>query len=557
MNRFKFPKEQVDKAIIFLRDKKGSAPSFIKKFPGGFRVFQNKLFAGDLLVVPTEQRDDYLRKIVYGKQSEYPFGRDSLFAILKHEVMNVSKRDIEAFLNSQGPLVHRRARPKREKRTHLRKIKNPGQLSVDLVHVRAKDFEKLFQPASAQGLDYMGPPGSKGYQQDRFFLNAVCMLTGYLLTEVLQGKTAAETTKPLERIIERYEKLSKTKVGRIEFDKGGEFRGAVAVMLKEKGIRKIEKVTNAVVEQKNAHMQRVFWNLVAQRRGGFIPTVKQAVRISNRTLNRRTGMNPEEALQQIAAGGKVNQKEPKAGPAQRKKAFEQGTKVRALKQPRSKSEQNRDYKAYKGQHYGRVLPILKVRYVGNYPKYMLRERVMTDPIEYDRKVSTGEFRRNKKGEKIHKVKTPAIWKWGDELIRARPADTKAHNLVVMRDIVFPKAMQVKKPKAKPKKPVFKRGQYVWYKVKGKKTKARIDKVINGTLRIKYKFGAQTYLDTVSKSKVTPMAVYTIGDKVRVYHKKQWHSAEVEAYSDKGYIVFWRQDNKRWEKDATTKILKAA
>ena len=54
-----------------------------------------------------------------------------------------------------------------------------------------------------------------------------------------------------------------------------------------------------------------------------------------------------------------------------------------------------------------------------------------------------------------------------------------------------------------------------------------------------------------------MEEYKIGDKVRVYHKKQWHSAEVEAYSDKGYIVFWRQDNKRYEKDATTKILKKA
>ena len=153
--------KRLDRSIFsFLRDKKGTAPSFIEKFPGGFRVFRNKLYAGDLLVIPTEEREDYLRNIVYGKKSEYPFGRDSLFAILKHEVMNVSKRDIEAFLNAQGPLVHRRARPKREKRVHLRKIKNPGQLSVDLVHVRAKDFEKLFQPASAKGLDYMGPPGS-------------------------------------------------------------------------------------------------------------------------------------------------------------------------------------------------------------------------------------------------------------------------------------------------------------------------------------------------------------------------------------------------------------
>ena len=45
----------------------------------------------------------------------------------------------------------------------------------------------------------------------------------------------------------------------------------------------IRKVTNAVVEQTNAKMERIFWNLAEQRRGGFLTTVRQAVKISNRT----------------------------------------------------------------------------------------------------------------------------------------------------------------------------------------------------------------------------------------------------------------------------------
>ena len=118
------------------------------------------MYAGPLRVVPTEDREDFLREVVYGKSSEYPFGRDSLFAILKNEVMNVSKRDIEAFLNAQGPIVHRRARPKKQKREHLRSIRKPGILSVDLAHIRAKDFEALYP---GKGLDYMGAPGKRGY----------------------------------------------------------------------------------------------------------------------------------------------------------------------------------------------------------------------------------------------------------------------------------------------------------------------------------------------------------------------------------------------------------
>ena len=196
MNWFRFPRETVQRAIKFLKSKKGTAPGFITKFPGVFNIRRGKLYAGKRRVVPTEDRQDFLREIVYGKSSEYPFGRDSLFAILKHEVLNVSKRDIEAFLNAQGPLVHRRSRPKKQKREHLRQIRKPGILSVDLAHVRAKDFEVLFP---GKGLDYMGAPGSKGYQQDRYFLNAVDLLTGYLLTEVLQGKTARETWPKIQK----------------------------------------------------------------------------------------------------------------------------------------------------------------------------------------------------------------------------------------------------------------------------------------------------------------------------------------------------------------------
>ena len=487
MNRFKYPREKVKRAINFIKSKKGTAPGFIEKFPGKFQVRHGKLYAGPLRVIPSEERESFLREVVYGLKSEYPFGRDSLFAILKNEVMNVSKRDIEAFLNAQGPIVHRRARPKKQKREHLRSIRKPGILSVDLAHIRAKDFEKLYP---GKGLDFMGAPGKRGYQQDRYFLNAVDLLTGFLLTEILQGKTARETWPKIQKIIDRYESQFGIKVRQIEVDKGGEFYGdkgdekegipplSIQKELKKRNIRLIRKVTNAIVEQTNAKMERLFWNLVEQRRGGFLTTVRQAVKISNRTLNRRTGMNPEEAMQKLKRGEKVSQRKPKAGPTERKKAFPVGTKVRALKKPYKKF--GLEYKAYKGDHYGAVHPVSKVKFSGVYPKYRVGAR----------------------------------WVWGDELIRARPGDTKSHNLIVNRRIVMPD------------------DNYVAPK-RGTRRSARLAKKKKKPVKKKRDW-------------------YEIGDKVQALVEGRWYDAEVDGFPKKGspytYVVIYRAEGKPWQSE---------
>ena len=534
MNRFQYPRESVDKAIKFLKTKKGAQPNFLKKFPEDFSVKQGKLYAGERRVVPNEERDDFLREAIYGKKAEYPFGRDSAFAIIKNEVLNVSKRDIEAFLNKQGPLVHRRSRPPKQKREHLRQIRKPGILSVDLAHIKAQDFVRVL---GEEAYDYMGAVGKRGYQQDRYFVNAVDLLTGYLLTEVNPGKEAWPTWMKMQKIIDRYEKQFGIKVRQIEVDKGKEFYGHkgdekknikpldIQAELKKRDIRLIRKRTNAVVEQKNAHMQRVFWAIVEQRRAGFLESAKQAVKISNRTKNRRTGLTPEEALKKIAQGGKVNQKTPKAGPTERKKAFAAGTKVRALKKGRAKGD-DLGYKAYKGAHYGAVVSIDKVKFIGVYPKY----------------------------------KVGARWVWGDELIRARPQDTKAHNLIIKRPLVLPKnVVPLPKPKkAVPKLKGYSKGQPVWITRYGKTFGGTVTKIEGTDIYVKYFWAAdnKTYDDKMKKSQLKPQAVYEIEDKVRVFDKGKWHNAEVDmVHGDNAYRVFWTEDNKRWSRRAVGERLR--
>ena len=238
LNRYKYTKSNVDLAIQALR--KGTtkaleaAPSFLRKYPESFSLSKGKLVANadgnTLKVVPTEERETFLRDIVYGEKSIYPFGRDSLFAILRDEVMNVSKRDIEGFLNAQGPLVHRRSKPPRIKRESVRHIRALGILSVDLAHIRANDFKRVL---GQRGYDYMGVPGKRGYQQDRYFLNAVDLLTGYLWTEVIQGKEAQMVAPALVKIMDRFKTQTGQSAHQVEVDKGGEFRGQTSRMFRK------------------------------------------------------------------------------------------------------------------------------------------------------------------------------------------------------------------------------------------------------------------------------------------------------------------------------------
>ena len=117
-------------------------------------------------------------------------------------------------------------------------------------------------------------------------------------------------------------------------------------------------------------------------------------------------------------------------------------------------------------------------------------------------------------------------------------------------------MQQQKVVRKPKK--WHKGQHVWFQDEGVKPAARINKV-GKQIQIKYfsRKDKQTYLVMLDPSELTAMPVYEVGDKVRVYGNKEWQSAEVERISKKGYIVFWRADNRRWEKDVTAKFLRPA
>ena len=419
LNRYRYTKASIKAAISALNNK-GTAPSFMKAHPKAFSVKGSKLFAIGREVIPRETRDSFLRTLLYENKQGYPFGRDSLFHVLKAKYLGISKRDIESFLNSQPVIVARRARPKKEKREFLPRVKKAGTLEGDLAHIRPEDVPADYMPRIRASAAYKPGVSMKNIWKtsrtrgDRYFYNIVDKFTGYLVTEVVSTKAEGVIAKATQRLVKKMAKALGVPVKSVTFDQGTEFFKSQRELDKQ-GIHTRRVRTNAYVEQTNAKMQRIFYTLVAQKRAGFKATVQQAVDISNNTLNRRTKMTPNEAVQSLRIGKLVErQRQPRSGFV-RKRAFKVGTKVRRLLTKRAKTKAG--YKAYKGKHFGPIQTITKINWHQGFPKY--------------------ELDTNKRTK--HGV---SLLLWHDEVIRARDADKISEGIVAGRNVV----LDVKPPK---------------------------------------------------------------------------------------------------------------
>ena len=154
-----------------------------------------------------------------------------------------------------------------------------------------------------------------------------------------------------------------------------------------------------------------------------------------------------------------------------------------------------------------------------------------------------------------KYKVGDRWLWQDEVIKARPEDTKSHNLYIKRPLVLPEKMRPK-PKPKVKAPAgptkFYKWQDVWATKYGKRFGAKVLEVRQDTLQIEYFWeeDEEVYKDTVPKKDAKPMRTYEIEDEVQMKDRddKKWYNAEVEKHMAKGnYQVFFRSNNRRYKR----------
>ena len=448
VNRFNFTRSAIKRAI-----KGVNPPGFMKHYV--FDVKGDKLFHEGKEVVATEDRDDYLRKALYANKSTKPFGRDSLHYVIMKEAINISRRHIEKFLKAQNVIVSRSARPKKEKRAFFSTVKKAGVCSGDLAHIRPEDLPDEYMPSRqdddsdtewkpgmpAKAMKNIWKTGTKG---DRYFYNLVDIYTGWLETIVVGTKKEDVIARATKKLVARMGKALGTPVRVVQYDMGSEFNKSIKDLEKMK-IKVFQMRTNAVVEQTNAKLQRIFYTIVAQKRTNFAGSVKQSVDISNNTKNRKLGMTPKEAVAQLRAGETPAKKRGKTNEA--KNVYSEGTWVRALKVKRDKVKPG--YKAYKGKHYTQPKRITKVSFYQGHPKYTLG--------------GVG----SKKGRTKEGVSTKM---WHDQLVPVSKVDVKSKALVARRETV-----------------VYRIGDYVWYHVKGKKIRARLKKKVKDKWRLNYRW----------------------------------------------------------------------
>ena len=325
INRYNFTQAVVKRAI-----KGNNPPTFMQEH--NFKVKDGKLVLDGKVVIPNEERDQYLRQLLYKSGSTAPMGRDSLYHYVKTlPVLNISKRDIEKFLKSQNVIVTRSARPKQEKRQFYSTVKKAGICSGDLAHIRPQDMPSMDYMPSRQDddPDTEWKPGvsmkniwKSGTSGDRYFYNLVDIYTGWLETEVVGTKLETVIAKATKKLVARMAKALGTPVREIQYDFGTEFNLSVKNLEKKK-IRVRRMRTNAVVEQTNAKMQRIFYTIVAQKRTGFKGSVEQAVAISNNTKNRRLGMTPKEAVAKLRGGEQPEKKTPNRASQKKRILWEQ------------------------------------------------------------------------------------------------------------------------------------------------------------------------------------------------------------------------------------------
>ena len=479
MNRYNFSKAEVKRALSG-----ENVPNFMKRF--AFKKKDGKLFFEGREVIPNEEREKYLRKVLYDTDSEMPFGRDSLYYLLKKKTINISKRFIESFLKAQNVIVKRTAKPRKENRKFVSTVKKAGAVSADLVHIEPKDLPDGYMPDPEEEDDEEYKPGQDNkpkwgkVKKTYYMYNVVDKLTAYLVSEVVHSKNEKIIAKATTRLLRKMAKALSTPVRVFEIDQGTEFN------LSEKQLAKLKRPnsvtvkrmrTNALVEGVNAKLQRIFYTIAKQRRGGFRASMEQAVKISNNTLNRTLGMTPNEAVKLLKSGEPLKRRDGKhPKPIMKKNAYKVGMKVRALKTARAKEKPG--YKAYKGKHYGPVKTITRVIFYQGYPRYELDNKKRT-------KKNVG-----------NKSQGVSLLKWHDQLTLAQDVDQTS--LVSSRPIVMWEASRAGTPAQK-----YKKGSKITYTTNGEQYKALVKEKRGSQWRIKYLKNGKAYQTTVSENEIKP------------------------------------------------------
>lgn len=256
------------------------------------KVHNGTLFIQGREVIPRENISSWLRDRVYDKNKKpVNMSRDGGWTdFLERETYGISRRAWMDWLSRQD--VHQRglARPKPAK-SPGQKIYSRGTVEIDLVEAKKGDL-----------------PGNR--TTDTYFFTMIDKLTNWLVAKRIDTKSVDPTKeKPprkqrgtlvvLTELLDEMEKALGKPVKRIYSDDGGEFKAGVLPMLEKRGIKKKVIPLGATIENINGQVQRRFYTLIKQKRGGSVDKLlAEAVELCNTQTNRIIKMRPIDALKE-------------------------------------------------------------------------------------------------------------------------------------------------------------------------------------------------------------------------------------------------------------------
>ena len=328
---------------------------------------KGKLYIGDREVVPRETQQEWLRARLYDKtKPPISFSRDGGYEAIAKISLGVSRRAWYTFLSAQELHQKAAARPG--------KVKNPGQkihtrgiVECDLIEARESDVAPF------------------GRTKPTYICNLVDKLTSYMVCREVKTKSAKVVAKLLDQLFDEMEDAygGKRKIRQFLSDDGGEFKKEVLELLKKRDIRKKVVPLGPAVESRNRFLQRIFYNLVKQKRGGkFGKLLEEARVICNQTKSRILKVSPEEALllpdSQLAP--RFNSKRAAPGKMRGPK-ISVGDTVRVLKKS---TKGDVFFKGYRAKHYTSPRKVSKIKGRGytvqgkSYPRQRLYKVSVVD-----------------------------------------------------------------------------------------------------------------------------------------------------------------------------------
>ena len=253
----------------------------------------------------------------------FTYGRDGLFELLKKKQpkSHPSKEEIELWLKQQK-IAQLYAQTRKGGVTDTFKPTKPWyQMSMDLI-------------------DFTNKPGRSGM---RYILVVIDNFSRYMMTVTLTDKTAAKTAVGLRKVLDKVKsEFGNPDITSILTDDGGEFKGAVNTLLKQRDIRKIRTLggnpqQNGMVERSNGKLKIIISKNRAIKGGGWVEELPHATEVYNQQYNRGIGLAPADAVKLDRTGQeKVKKHVKKAyhniktprGMMRYEKSFDVGDRVR-------------------------------------------------------------------------------------------------------------------------------------------------------------------------------------------------------------------------------------